>query len=457
MFKEAYYSILASITSLLAAALSVVVLPKILGEIDYGYFQLYLFYLSFAGILLWGWNDGIYLRYGGRSYRSLKKNIIGAQLYLLLFFTIIQALVISLLIANQFPTKYITALILVGSICSNTQSCLASIRLTTFGAKEYAFPIIIGRGLYAVLLVFGFMFQVTDCLLMIFAEFLSRLVQLLVAVFSSYEIFKSISINKRIIIATLLNMKLGLKIMIASISGMLILGITRYGISECWPIDVFGKISLILNVPAFFTAITNALGLAIFPHLKNIDIRMMGKVYADLKSILMFIVSFLLLIFFPLKYIISIWLPTYVSYFSYMAIIFPVFLIDTRISLLINSYLKSLRMENILLSINMFVALFGVIYTYVSVVLIGSLFWTIMGIIIMQIIRCFLAERFLARRLSIKVKLDSIIDVLMITNFVTFGFWEKDILLFCSCISLLILYAYIKKDILIRFKQKLIR
>lgn len=454
LFKSAYYSITASIISLFASSLSVLILPKIMNDIDYGYFQLYLFYLGFSGILLWGWNDGIYLRYGGKLYDKINKNIVGTELYISIIFTIIQASLLAGGLINQFASKYMVAFIIIGGICSNIQSCIASIRLTTFGTKEYALPIIIGRSIYLLSLILCFVFQIADIFFVAFFELLSRIIQMIIAIFYSKELFKYISIKKRNIMAVLLNMKIGIKIMIASISGMLILGIVRYSISECWSIDVFGKISLILNVPMFFTAITNALGLVLFPYLKQIDMRRMARAYDNMKSSLTLLALLLFMMFFPLKYFMSIWLPNYIDYFSYMAIIFPVFLFDTRISLLINSYLKSLRMENILLSINVLVAFVCSIYTYVFAVIFGDLFFVVLGIVIMQMIRCVIAEKYLSKRLPIKVNSDACIDFVVIVNFVVLGFLKEYGLLFFNCILIAILYAYIKRNSLLVFRRE---
>ena len=47
------------------------VVPVMLGVIDFGYWQFYLLYVGFVGIFTFGFNDGIYLRYGGQKVGEL--------------------------------------------------------------------------------------------------------------------------------------------------------------------------------------------------------------------------------------------------------------------------------------------------------------------------------------------------------------------------------------------------
>ena len=47
------------------------VIPGLLGVTDFGFWQLYLLYAGFVGIFTFGFNDGIYLRYGGKRADEL--------------------------------------------------------------------------------------------------------------------------------------------------------------------------------------------------------------------------------------------------------------------------------------------------------------------------------------------------------------------------------------------------
>ena len=54
-----------------------------------------------------------------------------------------------------------------------------------------------------------------------------------------------------------------------------------------------------------------------------------------------------LIVYYPLKIVLSAWLPKYVDSLTYMALVFPMCVFEAKIALLINSYLKTLRKEKL--------------------------------------------------------------------------------------------------------------
>lgn len=77
--KNLSYSFGANIVSLGVSVLMVMFVPKLLLVEDYGKWQLFLFYVSYLGFLHFGWEDGIYLRYAGKSYDELSPHIFSGQ------------------------------------------------------------------------------------------------------------------------------------------------------------------------------------------------------------------------------------------------------------------------------------------------------------------------------------------------------------------------------------------
>lgn len=73
--KDFSYALLSNLVSLIVSVLMILVIPKLIGVREYGYWQLYLFYSSYVGFLHFGWIDGIYLRFGGKEYKDLDKSL----------------------------------------------------------------------------------------------------------------------------------------------------------------------------------------------------------------------------------------------------------------------------------------------------------------------------------------------------------------------------------------------
>ena len=56
---------------LLSSIIKSLVIPKILGVEDYGYWQIYVLYSGFVGVFALGYSDGVYLKFGGKDYSDL--------------------------------------------------------------------------------------------------------------------------------------------------------------------------------------------------------------------------------------------------------------------------------------------------------------------------------------------------------------------------------------------------
>ncbi len=83
IFHKLYYSVSANFLNLSISIVASFIVPKLLGLEQYGYWQLYLFYVGYTGFFHFGLADGIYLRYGGKYYDELDKAMMHSQYWLL--------------------------------------------------------------------------------------------------------------------------------------------------------------------------------------------------------------------------------------------------------------------------------------------------------------------------------------------------------------------------------------
>ena len=82
IIKNFSYTVSSNLVVLAVSSLIVLIIPKYIGIIEYGYWQIYVFYSSYVGFLHFGWSDGIYLRYGGAKYSELNKKLFFSQFYM---------------------------------------------------------------------------------------------------------------------------------------------------------------------------------------------------------------------------------------------------------------------------------------------------------------------------------------------------------------------------------------
>lgn len=80
LVKNLKLAILAQSINVIFSFVVSLILPKILGVEQYSYWQLFVFYITYAGLLHLGLSDGIYLRYGGEHIENLNSSLIGTQM-----------------------------------------------------------------------------------------------------------------------------------------------------------------------------------------------------------------------------------------------------------------------------------------------------------------------------------------------------------------------------------------
>src|SRR5690606_2886030 len=118
-------------------------------------------------------------------------------------------------------------------------------------------------------------------------------------------------------------------------------------------IVVFGKISLVLSISGFLMIFINAVGIVLFPFLRKVKEENLPRIYTITRNLLTIILSIFLFLYFPLVVILNSWLPKYQDSLKYLAIVFPMCLYESKMSMLIGTYLKVMRQEKVLLIINL--------------------------------------------------------------------------------------------------------
>src|SRR5690606_22879810 len=91
--KNFSFTLISNLVSVVISSIVILIIPNFIEVEEYGYWQLYIFYTTYVGLLHFGWNDGIYLREGGAKYDALNKSIYFSQFYMLLFLQLTIAIV----------------------------------------------------------------------------------------------------------------------------------------------------------------------------------------------------------------------------------------------------------------------------------------------------------------------------------------------------------------------------
>lgn len=214
------------------------------------------------------------------------------------------------------------------------------------------------------------------------------------------------------------NIKSGINLMLGSIVGGLILSFSRFLVEKNWNITTFAKLSFTLSISNMIMIFINAIGVVIFPILRKTNSRKLNTVYTNMRAIFVPVSFFILLSFLPIKLLLSKWLPEYADSLFFMGILFPVIVYEGRMSLLISTFLKTLRKEKEILKANVISLCISILLTLMSVFIFNNLILTILSVLISIMIRCIIAELAVSKTIEININQDIIFEILLTLVFV---------------------------------------
>lgn len=452
------YSVVANLVTMLVSVLVVLIIPKYWGEVAYGYFQLYLFYISYVGFFHLGWIDGIYLRIGGKNYSDLDRGLYSGQFWLLS----VVVLVISAGIfwGSAFFLADGSKLFVLRMTCF----CLFIYLPVTYinyifqatnRIKSYAQIVLVEKIVFIILLTCIMFSGNKNFEWLVTADVAGKVISLVLAVIYARDIvFQKIKNWGIIVKEACLNISIGCKLMVANIASMLIIGIVRFSIEQKWGVAVFGKVSLSLSISNLLINFVLAVSIVIFPLLKQVNDQRRIEIYDMIRHLLMPFLFTALVVYYPVQKILGQFLPAYTESLRYLAIMLPVCIFECKMSLLVNTYLKVMRKERQILYVNVFTVGLSILMTMVAVYGIESLELAISTIVVLVAVRVYLAEYYLSKILGISVIKEIISEILLtlvfvIVNWLVGGWGSVLIYGMCLCVYLMFMKQRISDGLLI--------
>ena len=429
ILKNISYSFLANLVSLSVSVCMVMFVPKFLSVDDYGLWQLFLFYFSYLGFLHFGWEDGIYLRYAGRAYHELDRRVFAGQFYaveLLQFFLAGAGCLLGwLLVADEHRQAAFLCAICLAPLLNFNNLCNFVMQITN-RIKEYACLLLVER-LSLLVMVLALLAGGMGLFRYLF---LAKVCSLLAAVACSIWLCRALLRPSFPALGEILseaaeNVRVGIKLMFANIASMLMIGVVRYGISLGWDVATFGRVSLALGISNFLMVFISSVSVVFFPIVKRLEEHRRQELYGQIRFALTFLLLGVLLCYYPLKCILSWWLPQYAESLIYMSVLFPVCLFESKVNLLTNTYLKSMRKEELMLKLNLVTVALAALVTFFTVGVLHDLDAAVLAIPVLYACRCILAEMAVERLLGLDLKRGIVWDVFMASIFMLAG-WYLD-------------------------------
>ena len=458
-FKNFAYTFFSNILVLIITAIITFIIPKLIGVEEYSYYQLYSFYVLYIGFLHFGWPDGIYLRYGGAYYDKLNRSRFSAQFLLFLFFEFIVAFILlvfgQVFIATE-EKRIISICLAFAVMIELPKTFLKYILQCTNRMKEYAILNMVDKIVYMFAVIGAVLcLQHFDFVSLIVASLLSNGLALGYAVYQCRDLVFAKPENFHVAINEASeNIKAGINLMLSTIAGMLLNGIVKISIEQKWSVTTFGKISLTMSVSNMLMVVIRAISLIMFPFLKRVESSKLESMYAIMRTCLMVPLLGMLVVYYPAKFVLASWLPGYADGLKYMALLFPVCIYESKMSMIIETYMKTLRLEKVLLRVNVISLFICILTTIIIVFGMGSLDLAVASITVITAFRCILAEFELGKIITINMRKDMLFEILLTVVFMVSSWFVGGIRGLFIYLLFYLIYLYIqKKEILSVFQM----
>ncbi|AOO75002.1 hypothetical protein LCW_02440 [Latilactobacillus curvatus] len=444
VLRNLSYTVLSNFLSLFVSTLVVLIVPKLIGVEDYGYWQLYMFYTTYVTVLHLGWFDGIYLRYGGREYDSLDKSLFNSQIVLSLCLETLIAAVIYCysFFVNNNNQSYIIVMTAIAMLIMNMGLLSVYLLQITNQIRKYAIYTVVGKLIYISIVIVSLLLGVRSFRILIVADLIGKFSSLLYGIICCQDlVFRKLELTKNSFREAYFNISVGIKLLIANLSSNLVVGVIRYGIQTAWGIKIFGKISLTLSISNLLMVFIGAVSLVLFPTLRRIQTDL-EKVYSNIRIILISILLLGLLLYFPVQLILPIWLPKYKDSLVYMAILFPMCLFDGKFEILINTFMKSLRLEKTLLLLNIFSVVISCIITVVNIIFFKNLSAMMFSIVFVLAVRSTIGELIVWKVLKIHEYKQLFLEIGIVIVFILSTWYLSLLIALFIYLLILIIYTY---------------
>ncbi len=334
---------------MLSSIATIFFVPLIFSQQDYGFYKLFLLYVSYVGIFHFGFIDGIYLFYGGKKYEDLDKNKFSKYTKFLFLTQLIISLIIFIFgLSLNGDRKVIMMLVSANLIILNLTSYYQFISQITGRFKEFAFRNIVFTIFNLLLIGFFLLLKIDNYLVFILFSTIINLV-LLSWYMITYKDITFVNNNGKIKddfkdIKFMFN--LGIPLLFSNLIIMFMSNLPKQFIEIVYPIEkfpaVFSNFSFAFTLIGFTSVFLTAISLVLYPTLRKSDMIMLKKSYNKFDNGIIVLIFLAIVFFYPLSYLIKIILPEYLYSLKIFFILCPGIALTSSISVIKHNYYKAI-------------------------------------------------------------------------------------------------------------------
>lgn len=414
-------SIVAQIISLAISFVTTLIVPKFIDTYQYAYWQVYVLYVGYVGVLHFGLLDGLVLRYSKYDYEELDKARLRSQFTILLAFTSFCTLLMAIVasIAATGVYKIIFLLVAVGIVTKNVATYGSYILQITNRINKYVIMTIMQRITYGLFVVILLCVKVNAFYWFCIADLCGDFVGIVIGIIFNRGLYLGKILSCAQTFRELkTNISAGIILLLANWSAMLMIGGAKMMIQWHWNELVFGKVAFAFSVSNVFLIFVTAISVVLFPSLQRIEREKLPSMYKSIRNVLSPLLFFLMLFYFVGCKILNMWLPQYSESLVYLGILLPIIIFSSKVSLLTNNYLKVYRKERLMLLSNILSFALGAAAFSLCAFVFDSLTAMLVAVVGVVMFNSVLSEIMVMRTIHVKIVKDFIMETIMTVGFI---------------------------------------
>lgn len=361
-----------NLSKLISGVLIGLLLPRLIGVEDYGYYKTFTLYITYVGLFMLGIGDGIYLEFGGVDYSSLDKK---AFRYYSSRFIVIQSflavvLFLGSLIFLKDDMRFILCAIAIYLLFNNISGYFQIISQVTSRFNELS----IRNVLHSVLLT------VSVFLLWIDIKYINSsagyrqftiLYVFTTVLLTIWYIFtyQDIIVGNRIVREPkkiLHFIRIGFPLTFANLCSSFILTLDRQFVNILFDTEIYAVYAFAYNMLALVTTATSAIATVIYPKLKQLSTEKLQEEYSNLVCIVLIVVFGLVIVYFPLSSFVSWFLPNYIDSIPIFRIIFPGLAVSSAVTIIMHNYYKTVGKSTLFFKKSFIILILSGVANYIA-------------------------------------------------------------------------------------------
>lgn len=424
IIKNIKYVLGAQIVILILGAIKAIILPAIWAVESFGYWQIYLFYAAYAGIFSLGFNDGIYLIYGKYQYNELPLAKLRGASWLhtvMLFLLSVFAAALIILFEDNTDREFVLICAAGNILLIGWYGVLVHVLQVTNQMKRYSFFSVLDKLLLMIAVAAVIVINDENYKIIIAADMAAKAVSVLGMVFCCKQLWFGKMISFGEAFAELKqNISAGIKLMIANLMGMLIIGIGRIIIEFSGSIKEYAYYAFGISVTNLVLVLITSVSLVLYPAIKRLPKSNYGVYFGKINTLVSVFGFSALLLYFPAYYFVLHVLPEYSPMLLYLNLLFAVIYLQAKMQLLNNTFYKTLREEKAMLKANMFCVVLFAALAFILFTLTKSLYIIPLSTFIAMLLRCFASQIYLQKKLKISMGSRLYFEIVLVAAFVVF-------------------------------------